>query len=73
MMSRTRGSRNTVGVAGNVDKKRLSQDRSSALEENVQAIKRWESAILRARSKYEQVADWIASTAGNGPEGEAAA
>ncbi len=40
---------------------------SSALEENVQAIKRWERAILLARSKAEQVADWIASTAGSGP------
>jgi hypothetical protein len=30
------------------------------VEENVQAIKRWERAILRARSKAEQVSDWIA-------------
>ena len=40
---------------------------SSALEENVQAIKRWERAILLARSKAEQVSDWIACTAGSGP------
>ncbi len=39
----------------------------SALEENVQAIKRWERAILLARSKLEQVSDWIACTAGSGP------
>ena len=41
--------------------------RSSAVEENVQAIKRWERALLLARSKAEQVSDWIAYTAGSGP------
>jgi uncharacterized membrane protein len=40
---------------------------SSALEENVQAIKRWEKTILLARSKAEQVSDRIACTAGSGP------
>jgi uncharacterized membrane protein len=40
---------------------------SSALDENVQAIKRWERTILLARSKAEQVSDWIVSTAGSGP------
>ena len=40
---------------------------SSAVEENVQAIKPWEHAILHARSKAEQVSDWIACTAGSGP------
>ena len=52
---------------GNADEQRLHPDRSSALEENVQAIKRWERAILLARSKAEQVSDWIACTAGSGP------
>ena len=52
---------------GNVDKEGLTPVRSSALEENVQAIKRWERAILLARSKAEQVSDWIACTAGSGP------
>jgi uncharacterized membrane protein len=37
------------------------------LEENVQTIKRWEKAILLARSKAQQVSDWIACTAGSGP------
>lgn len=37
------------------------------MEENVQAIKRWEKTILLARSKAEQVSDWIACTAGSGP------
>jgi uncharacterized membrane protein len=37
------------------------------LDENVQAIKRWERTILLARSKAEQVSDWIVSTAGSGP------
>ena len=41
--------------------------RSSAIEENVDAIKRWEGTILLARSKAEQVSDWIAATAGRGP------
>ena len=41
-------------------------NRSSAIEENVQTIKRWESAILRSRSKAEQMSDWIAFTAGTG-------
>ena len=39
---------------------------TSALEENVQAIKRWENTILLARSKVEQVSDWIACRAGSG-------
>ena len=41
--------------------------RSSAVEENVQAIKRWERTILLARSRAQQVSDWIACTAGSGP------
>jgi uncharacterized membrane protein len=40
---------------------------SSAVEENVQAIKRWERTILLARSKAEQVSDWIVWMAGTGP------
>jgi hypothetical protein len=39
---------------------------SSAVEENVQTIKRWERAILLARSKAEQVSDWIACNAASG-------
>jgi uncharacterized membrane protein len=54
-------------VPRNVNKESLCSDPSSALDENVQAIKRWERAILRARSKAEQVSDWIAGTAGSGP------
>ena len=40
---------------------------SRAVEENVEAIKRWETTILLTRSKAEQVSDWIASAAGSGP------
>ena len=36
-------------------------------DENVHAIKRWENAILLARSRAERVSDWIACTAGRGP------
>src|SRR5688572_19247512 len=46
---------------------RARLNRSSALEENVQAIKRWERAMLLARSKAEQVSDWIACAAGSAP------
>ena len=42
-------------------------DAASAVEQNVQAIKRWEHGILLARSKAEQISDWIAYTAGSGP------
>ena len=49
-----------------VDQETRSPD-SSALEENVQTIKRWERTILLARSKAEQVSDWIACTAASGP------
>jgi uncharacterized membrane protein len=38
-----------------------------AVEENVQTIKAWERAVLLARSKAEQVGDWIACTAASGP------
>lgn len=44
-----------------------SPDGPSAVEENVQAIKRWEQAILLKRSRAEQVSDWIAATASSGP------
>src|SRR5688572_9157283 len=46
---------------------RARLNRSSALEENVQAIKRWERAMLLGRSKAEQVSDWIACAAGSAP------
>jgi hypothetical protein len=59
--------RKTARIAGNHDGGAPSPVRSSALEENVQAIKRWEKMILLARSKAEQVSDWIACTAGSGP------
>lgn len=53
--------------SSNVDKGTPGAKPSSALEENVQAIKRWERAILLARSTAEQISDWIACTAGSGP------
>ena len=57
---------NNAKRPSNIDKVGLGPE-SSAVEENVQAIKRWERAILHARSKAEQVSDWIAITAGSGP------
>ena len=66
-MGSPRRRRETAPVVGKHDDETLSPDRSSALEENVQTIKRWERAILLARSKAEQVSDWIACTAGSGP------
>ena len=63
--------RETMGSARNNAKTLKKSDKwitpeSSAVEENVQAIKRWERATLLARSKAEQVSDWIACTAGAG-------
>lgn len=43
------------------------RDQMSAIEENVQAIKHWERELLLARSKAEQIGDWIAATAASGP------
>jgi uncharacterized membrane protein len=63
-MSNRRIKRKTPQITGN---EASSPVHSSALEENVQAIKRWERTILLARSKAEQVSDWIACTAGSGP------
>jgi uncharacterized membrane protein len=37
------------------------------LEENVEAIKRWEQSLLHARSRAEQLSDWITATAASGP------
>lgn len=37
------------------------------LEENVEAIKIWERATLQARSRAEQLGDWIAGRAASGP------
>ena len=39
---------------------------SEALEENVQAIKRWEQDALHSRSRAEQLSDWIISTVAGG-------
>jgi uncharacterized membrane protein len=66
-MGNSRRSRGDARPASTPDDTRLRPDRGSALEENVQAIKRWERAILLARSKAEQISDWIACTAGSGP------
>lgn len=63
-MGRSVRSRETARLAGDVDREGLGSARSSALEENLGTIKRWERAILLARSKAEQVSDWIAVTAG---------
>ena len=59
--------RGIARLAGNVEDDRLMPDRASALEENVEAIKSWEREILLARSKAEQISDWIVRTAGSGP------
>ena len=66
-MGRQRRRQQAAPVACQHDQEARSPDRSNALEENVQAIKRWERTILLARSKAEQVSDWIAGTAGSGP------
>jgi uncharacterized membrane protein len=40
---------------------------TAALEENVEAIKAWERESLLARSRAEQIADWIAGTGAGSP------
>ena len=40
---------------------------TDTLDENVEVIKSWERDVLLARSRSEQLADWIASTAVSGP------
>src|SRR5215217_5214750 len=66
-MSNERRSRSKRQVATKVQGEGLSPSPLPALEENVRAIKRWENAILLARSKAEQFSDWIAWTAARGP------
>jgi uncharacterized membrane protein len=39
---------------------------SEALEENVEAIRRWEQTALHSRSRAEQLSDWITWTAASG-------
>lgn len=41
--------------------------RSEALEEDLEAIKRWERSLFAARSRTEHVSDVIASAAASGP------
>jgi uncharacterized membrane protein len=40
---------------------------SKAVDENVQAIQRWEQAALHTRSTAERLSDWITALAGSGP------
>jgi uncharacterized membrane protein len=44
-----------------------AQSNSPALEENLQAIRRWEQEALHSRSNAEQLSDWITATAASGP------
>jgi uncharacterized membrane protein len=65
-MGSQRRSRNRNQLRSDVQG-RLSTNRTSAVEENVQAIKRWERAILLGRTRGEQLTDWIVCSAGRGP------
>ena len=56
-MGKRKRSRGDARLASRLDDDRLRPDRASALEENVQAIKRWERGILLARSKAELISD----------------
>ena len=49
-----------------IDSQPYRAGRPSAVEENVQAIKRWQKAIQLTRSKAEHVSDWIACVVGSG-------
>jgi uncharacterized membrane protein len=64
--------RTTVGAlrawGGRVTETSVPNPQSSqALEENVQAIQRWEQEALHSRSTAERVSEWITSLAGSGP------
>lgn len=50
----------------NADRMAAPPGADSTLDENVRAIKRWERAILLARSTAERISDWVACTAGSG-------
>jgi len=63
-MGSPRRNERTHRLGGGADEQR---NHASAVEENVQEVKRWERAILLARSKAEQVSEWIAGTVGSGP------
>ena len=65
-MSSARPRRKETPLAREHDDVASSSARASTLDENVHAIKRWENAILLARSRAERVSDWIACTAGTG-------
>ena len=54
------------GLPGSDGNRSPNSGHSPALEENVQVIKRWETALVLARSKAEQIGDWIAWKAGSG-------
>lgn len=46
---------------------RAESPSTHALDEDVEAIKSWERATLRSRSRTEELADWIARTLASGP------
>lgn len=54
-------------VTGPASRAHRPNPSATALDENVREIKRWEEATRHARSKAEQLSDWIASTAASGP------
>lgn len=60
------GSRTPANAGSEPDGRGLPSSGRSAVEENVDAIKRWERAILDARSPVERFSDWIAARAGGG-------
>jgi uncharacterized membrane protein len=55
----------TTAVAAS--RSRVAAKAATTVDENVQEIKSWELATLRARSLTEHVCDWIACTAASGP------
>ena len=52
---------------GTSERRGYDAQRPVVLEENVETIKLWERATLQARSRAEQLGDWIAGTAASGP------
>jgi uncharacterized membrane protein len=59
---------NSTGADVTANRRGHDAERSPVvLEENVETIKLWERATLQARSRTEQIGDWIAGTAASGP------
>jgi uncharacterized membrane protein len=70
-MSTGRRNQNRKTLQAKLDRRKRGQSRHDlppdTVERNVEAIQSWERAVLLARSKGEQISDWVAGIAASGP------